>query len=72
MNANMIHNILNLIGLVIGALIAFDWTTLGLDAGTAATVAGAVLLVDKVIKLGLNVTRDGVTGLFKQQPPVEK
>lgn len=72
MNANAIHNILNLVGLIIGALITFDWTSLGLDAGTAATVAGAVLLADKVIKLGLNVTRDGVTGLFKQQPPVEK
>lgn len=48
------------------------WTTLGVDASTAATIAGGVLLADKVIKLGLNVTRDGVTGLFKVQPPVEK
>jgi len=72
MNTNAIHNILNFIGLIVGALIAYDWTTLGLSPGTAATVAGAVLLADKVIKLAINVTRDGIGGLFAQQPPVQK
>ena len=71
-NANAFHNILNLIGLIIGALIAFDWTSLGLDPVTAAKVAGGVLLADKVIKLALNVSRDGVDGLFARQPPVVK
>lgn len=71
MNTNLIHNILNLIGLIIGALIAYDWATLGLDPVTAAKVAGGFLLADKVIKLGINITRDGVTGLVKQQPPVQ-
>lgn len=72
MNANAFHNILNLIGLVIGALIAFDWTSLGLDPITAAKVAGGVLLADKIIKLVLNVSRDGLNGLFARQPPVIK
>lgn len=72
MNMNAVHNVLNLVGLVIGALIAFDWSQLGMDPATAATVAGAILMADKVVKLGMNVTRDGVDGLFKPQPPVEK
>jgi hypothetical protein len=69
-NTNMIHNILNLIGLIIGALITFDWTTLGFSAEHAAIFAGAVLMADKIIKLAMNVLRDGVVGLFLRQPPV--
>lgn len=72
MNANAIHNLLNLIGLIIGALIAFDWTSLGFSAETAVVIAGWVLLGDKVIKLAMNITRDGLGGLFRRQPPVEK
>lgn len=71
MNTNLIHNILNFVGLIIGALITYDWTILGLSPSTAAFVAGAVLLADKVIKLVINITRDGVTGLVKDQPPVQ-
>jgi hypothetical protein len=72
MNTNAIHNILNFIGLIVGALIAYDWTALGLSPGTAATVAGGVLLADKIIKLAMNVIRDGLGGLFAPQPPVVK
>ncbi len=71
MNANAIHNILNLVGLLVASLITFDWTTIGLSASSAAYVAGGFLLADKVIKLGMNLARDGVAGLFKVQPPVE-
>jgi len=72
MNVNAIHNILNLIGLVVGALITFDWASLGLAPEAAAFVAGAVLLADKIIKLAMNIFRDGIGGLFKVQPPVVK
>lgn len=72
MNTNAIHNILNLIGLVVGGLITFNWTSLGLSPETAAFVAGAVLLADKIIKLAMNVLRDGLGGLFAPQPPVIK
>ena len=71
MNANMIHNILNLVGLIIGALITFDWTTLGFSAEQAVLFAGWVLLGDKIIKLAMNLFRDGPGGLFKVQPPVQ-
>lgn len=71
MNTNLIHNILNVVGLIVGALITYDWTILGLPPSTAATIAGVVLLADKIIKLLINVTRDGLTGLVKDQPPVQ-
>jgi hypothetical protein len=71
MNANAIHNILNLLGLVVGSLIAFDWAGLGFSAETAAMIASGFILFDKVIKIGINLMRDGVGGLFKVQPPVQ-
>lgn len=71
-NTNALHNILNLIGLVVGALLTFDWAGLGLSAPVAAAIASGVLLADKVIKLAINITRDGIGGLFKPQPPVIK
>ena len=71
MNTNALHNILNLIGLVIGALITFDWAGLGLSPEVAALIAGWVLVADKVIKLAINIVRDGIAGLFKPQPPVQ-
>lgn len=71
MNANMLHNILNLVGLIIGILITYDWTQLGFTAEQAALIAGWVLIGDKVVKLTINITRDGLTGLWKVQPPVK-
>lgn len=71
MNTNLFHNILNVIGLLIGVLITLDWQTLGLDAATAPYVAGGVLVADKIVKLAINITRDGFAGLAKRQPPVE-
>lgn len=71
MNTNAIHNILNLIGLIVGALVTFDWAGLGLSPESAALLAGWVLVADKVIKLAMNIVRDGIGGLFKPQPPVQ-
>lgn len=70
MNTNAIHNILNLIGLIIGALLAYDWQAI-FSPEVAATVAAWLLLGDKIIKLALNLFRDGLLGLFKPQPPVQ-
>ncbi len=71
MNTNAIHNILNFFGLIVGALVTFDWAGLGMSPETAAFFAGAVLLADKIIKLAMNIFRDGLGGLFKTQPPVQ-
>jgi hypothetical protein len=72
MNFNLIHNILNFLGLIFGALLTYDWTMLGLSPEMAALVAGVVLTGDKIIKLAMNIFRDGLGGLFKEQPPVVK
>jgi hypothetical protein len=72
MSSNALHNLLNLIGLIIGGLLTFDWTSLGFTAEQAVLFAGWVLLADKVIKFAINITRDGITGLWKPQPPVER
>lgn len=71
MNTNLIHNILNVLGLLVGAVVTFDWTALGASPATAAAIAGAVLFAQNAIKLVLNVLRDGVAGLAKTQPPVQ-
>ena len=72
MNTNAAHNVLNLLGLIIGSLIMFDWASLGLSAATAATIASGFILADKVIKFAINIFRDGLGGLFRAQPPVVK
>lgn len=70
MNFNLIHNVLNVLGLIVGSLIAFDWASLGLAPETAAWLAAMFILADKVIKLAMNIFRDGLSGLWKVQPPV--
>ena len=71
MNTNMFHNILNIAGVIVGTLITFDWAQLGVTGAVAAQIAGGLLLASSLIKVGVNITRDGVTGLVKEQPPVE-
>lgn len=70
-NTNLIHNVLNVVSLIVGVLVTIDWTTMGLDPKAAAAVAGGVLIAQNVIKLGINITRDGLAGLAKNQPPVQ-
>lgn len=72
MNTNAIHNVLNVLGLIIGTLVTFDWAGLGFSAEAAAMIAGWVLMGDKIIKIAMNIMRDGIGGLFKVQPPVQK
>lgn len=72
MNANLFHNILNIAFLIIGVLVTFDWTVFGFDAAVTVKIVGALVLVQSLLKLGINITRDGVTGLVKPQPPVAK
>lgn len=72
MNTNAIHNVLNFVGLLVGIVVTTDFVGLGFSAETAALVAGWALVADKVIKILMNITRDGVGGLFAPQPPVKK
>lgn len=82
MNSNTFHNIANIASLVLAAgtavLIASGCTPLPTGSiecsqswinptYTAAAVAGL-----QAVKLAVNVVRDGISGLIKPQPPVEK
>lgn len=70
LNTNAIHNILNIIGLVVAILAVQDWTTFGFSIALAGQITAYFLLFDKIIKLSINVFRDGIEGLFSRQPPV--
>lgn len=66
-NTNFLHNALNVALVVIPALETFDWTPFMTDQ-TALKVVGVLGL----LKIAVNVLRDGPTGLASPQPPVEK
>lgn len=66
-NTNMIHNFINVLLILIPALEQFDWTPFMSDS-TAMKVVGVLGL----LKIAVNVVRDGPTGLVAPQPPVQK
>lgn len=68
MNTNLLHNILNVAMIVIAGLAGFDFVGMGIDPVTA----GKIVAVLGSIKMVINVLRDGVAGLTKPQPPVQK
>lgn len=66
LNTNTLHNVINVAVVAIPALETFDWTPFLSDA-TALKVVGVLGL----LKIAVNVLRDGPTGLIKPQPPVK-
>lgn len=83
MNANLFHNLVNGASLLLaagqGALMASGCT---IDAASQVLNCSASWLPPQytlyaiaalqVIKFGVNIYRDGLGGLAKQQPPVDK
>jgi hypothetical protein len=67
MNTNLIHNILNVMIVIIAGLAGFDWQALGLDPALAAKIVSVLAAA----KLFMNAIRDGLAGLIKKQPPVQ-
>lgn len=65
MNTNAIHNLINVVTILIAALEVFDWTPF-FSMETSLKIVGGLGL----LKLLINVVRDGFTGLTKEQPPV--
>ena len=65
MNSNLAHNLLNVLILIVSAMAMMDWTAFFEPGTAAAIVAGMTAL-----KLVMNMIRDGVTGMVKEQPPV--
>lgn len=79
-NSNLIHNILNIAQVVMGALLAGLLATGCVDvAGTldcsASWIppmwAGYAIMAMSGLKVVINIFRDGIGGLFKPQPPVK-
>jgi len=66
MNTNLIHNIINVLFVVIAALSTPELLAL-LPSELAVKLAGAL----GAIKLGMNALRDGLKGMTKIQPPVK-
>lgn len=67
LNTNLLHNVLNAsIGAIVG-LHEIDWTAF-FSAETSLKIVGGLALA----KILINLIRDGVTGLAKPQPPVER
>ena len=65
MNTNLIHNILNTAIVVIPALEALNLAPLFGEEKALMIVA-----VLGIAKIAINIVRDGLTGLAKDQPPV--
>lgn len=72
MNSNAFHNFLNIAFAIIGVLVTFDWAVFGFAPEITVKIVGGLMLAQNMLKLGINVSRDGATGLFAPQPPVKK
>lgn len=82
MNSNLFHNIANVASLLLSlGTVVLVWsgcttTVVGSFDCTASFInpaytTGAIAAL-QVIKMGVNVVRDGITGLTKPQPPVQQ
>jgi hypothetical protein len=65
-NTNLVHNILN-VALAVVAVLSLPEVTRFIPPEYAVFVAGAV----GAAKLIINIIRDGIDGLIKEQPPVK-
>lgn len=72
MNSNAFHNVMNYLLAVVGILALQDWTQFGVDQALALKLVAGFTLAGSLIKVAVNLARDGVSGQFKPQPPVEK
>lgn len=81
-NTNTLHNVLNVLialsALMIAVLLATGCTQLA-DGSLECSqsfigpgYAAAVVAVLSTIKIVVNIMRDGVAGLIKPQPPVDR
>lgn len=81
-NSNLVHNLLNiaiiLVAAITAGLSAYGCTTLPTGAidCSASTIppewSGGIIAGLGILKMVINVARDGVSGLSKPQPPVQK
>ena len=82
LNSNFLHNCLNVLIVLIPAITAglSAWGCTTLPTGaidcSASTIppqySGALIALLGVLKMAINISRDGLGGLSKPQPPVDK
>ncbi len=82
MNSNLFHNIANIASLVLAALTAVLMTSGCITLANGAldcsgswinpTYTTAAIAALQALKLVVNIVRDGLGGLIKPQPPVQK
>ncbi|NTF54947.1 hypothetical protein G6L12_08575 [Agrobacterium rhizogenes] len=81
-NSNLWHNAINiaiiLVAAITAGLSAYGCVTLptgALDC-SASTIppawSGGIITALGMLKMAINISRDGIAGLVKPQPPVEK
>ncbi len=66
LNTNLLHNILNVSMAVIGSLELLDLAPLVGVENSLKIITGMA-----IAKLVINLVRDGIAGLAKDQPPVQ-
>ncbi|GAC1042238.1 hypothetical protein [Rhizobium sp. No.120] len=81
-NSNLVHNIINVVIILVAAITAglSAWGCMTLPTGaidcSASTIppqySGALIALLGVLKVAINISRDGLSGLSKPQPPVDK
>lgn len=80
-SSNAIHNLINIANIAMGALLAGLLATGCVDVAgvldcSASWIppqyAGYAIMALSGLKMVINIVRDGLGGLFKQQPPVVK
>jgi len=72
MNANAFHNILNYLLAIVGILALQDWTQFGIAPDLALKLVAGFTLAGSILKVIVNIARDGFAGQFKTQPPVQQ
>lgn len=72
MNANAFHAILNYALAIVGILALQDWTQFGISDDAALKLVAGFTLAGSILKVVVNIARDGFSGQFKVQPPVDQ
>ena len=81
-NSNLVHNLINVVIILVSAITAglSAWGCTSLPTGaidcSASTIppqySGALIALLGVLKMLINISRDGLAGLTKPQPPADK
>ena len=67
MNAKAIHNMLNIAGVLVGALLAFDFAGVGAALGMDGA-AGTILAGLSFAQTMISAAKNGIGGLFSADP----